>query len=55
MKVVQPFRGDHGRRRFLQKEVETPIAKKLLAAERSDGFSITVDARKDGLAIELKP
>ena len=50
-----PVFGARPLKRFLQKEVETPIAKKLLAAERSDGFSITVDARKDGLAIELKP
>lgn len=49
-----PVFGARPLKRFLQKEVETPIAKKLLAAERSDGIRITVDVKKEELLVELE-
>ena len=48
-----PVFGARPLKRFLQKEVETPIARKLLAADRSEGLKITVDVKKGELLVDL--
>jgi ATP-dependent Clp protease ATP-binding subunit ClpB len=48
-----PVYGARPMKRFLQQEVETPIARKLLESGRLDGAAIRVGVRKDGLTVEI--
>jgi ATP-dependent Clp protease ATP-binding subunit ClpB len=50
-----PVFGARPLRRYLQREVETRIARALVAGEAPDGSRVTVDARGDGLEVRVEP
>ena len=43
-----------GRARYLQRAVETPLARKLIAGEIADRSRVSVEFRKGGLVFEPK-
>jgi ATP-dependent Clp protease ATP-binding subunit ClpB len=51
--AYDPVFGARPLRRYIQREVETRIARALLAGEILDGARVTVDAGPDGL--EVRP
>jgi len=50
-----PVYGARPLRRALQREVETPLARLLLAGEAADGSVVRVTRGKDGLVLKAKP
>jgi len=50
-----PVFGARPLRRYLQREVETPIARALLAGEIRDGTRIVVDTGPDGVVLRSEP
>ena len=46
-----PVYGARPLKRFLQQEIETPIARKIIAGELSDGSAVHVALAKDRLTI----
>jgi ATP-dependent Clp protease ATP-binding subunit ClpB len=50
-----PVYGARPLRRFIQREVETRIARALLAGEAREGARVAVDVRDGRLDIQVKP
>ena len=55
MTGYDPIYGARPLRRIIQKEVENPLAMKLLGREISGGDNINVDLGPDGLVFERQP
>jgi ATP-dependent Clp protease ATP-binding subunit ClpB len=49
-----PAYGARPLKRAIQKEVETPLARKLVAGEVKDGQNVHVDANREGMVFEVK-
>jgi len=47
--AYDPVYGARPLRRYIQAHIETPLAKKIIGGEVSDGQNVTVDASEDGL------
>jgi len=52
-KGYDPVYGARPLKRLIQREIETPIARALLAAEKSEGIALKVDMKKDKLIVEI--
>jgi len=49
-----PVFGARPLKRFIQQDIETPIARLLLSSGVSEGAEINVDVKKDHLAVDIK-
>ena len=49
-----PAFGARPLKRAIQKEVETPLARKLVSGEVRDGQKVRVDARGSGMVVEVE-
>jgi len=52
---LDPVYGARPLRRFIQREIETPLARQLLAGTVLDGSLVRVTLTKDGVAFESQP
>ncbi len=52
-KGYDPVYGARPLKRFIQHDIETPIARKLLADEKNEGMKIKIDVKKDHLTIDI--
>jgi ATP-dependent Clp protease ATP-binding subunit ClpB len=52
---LDPVYGARPLRRFIQREIETPLARQLLAGTVLDGSLVRVSLTKDGVAFESQP
>ena len=50
-----PVYGARPLKRFLQRAVETPLSRKLIAGEVADNSRVTVEFKKGELVFEAKP
>jgi len=49
--AYDPVYGARPLKRFIQQHIETPVARKIIAGELSDGATVTVDAASEGIVI----
>jgi len=52
---LDPVYGARPLRRFIQREIETPLARQLLAGTVLDGSLVRVTLTKEGVAFESQP